>query len=112
TNQGGVAAGHKTLNDCVLEQQYTLTLLQNLSYIFFCPDSGQTTYQVWENKYQKIDPFEKLNFRKPSPGMVEWAIRCNPQAKQYLMIGDRPEDQQCADNANIPFMWAEDWRNG
>ncbi|MFM6139134.1 MAG: HAD hydrolase-like protein [Sphaerospermopsis kisseleviana] len=112
TNQGGVGAGHKTLKDCVLEQQYTLKLLPNLSYIFFCPDNGQTTYQVWEKRYQKIDPFEKLNFRKPGTGMIDWAIRCNSQTKQYLMIGDRPEDQQCADNANIPFMWAEDWRNG
>ena len=25
---------------------------------------------------------------------------------------DRPEDQQAANNANIPFMWAEEWRNG
>jgi len=31
---------------------------------------------------------------------------------EYLIVGDRPEDQQCAANANIPFMWAEEWRNG
>jgi len=25
-------------------------------------------------------------------------------------VGDRPEDQACALAANIPFMWAADWR--
>jgi phosphoglycolate phosphatase-like HAD superfamily hydrolase len=29
---------------------------------------------------------------------------------EILMVGDRPEDEQCAKNANIPFMWAHDWR--
>ena len=28
------------------------------------------------------------------------------------MVSDRPEDEQCAKNANVPFMWAEDWKNG
>jgi D-glycero-D-manno-heptose 1,7-bisphosphate phosphatase len=32
--------------------------------------------------------------------------------EEVLMVGDRPEDQQAASSANIPFMWAEDWRNG
>jgi D-glycero-D-manno-heptose 1,7-bisphosphate phosphatase len=27
-----------------------------------------------------------------------------------LMVGDRPEDEQCAKNAGIDFMWAKEWR--
>lgn len=27
------------------------------------------------------------------------------------MIGDRPEDEQCAAAANINFMWADVWRD-
>lgn len=29
---------------------------------------------------------------------------------QALMVGDRPEDEQAALAASIPFMWAEEWR--
>lgn len=42
------------------------------------------------------------------PG-VEEAIA---PGNEYMMVGDRPEDQECAANANVPFMWAEDWKNG
>ena len=27
-----------------------------------------------------------------------------------LFVGDREEDKQCAENANIPFMDAKEWR--
>ncbi len=37
TNQGGVAAGHKSMQECIKEQQYTLELLP-LREIYFCPD--------------------------------------------------------------------------
>lgn len=26
------------------------------------------------------------------------------------MVGDRPEDQECAEKAGIAFMWAHEWR--
>lgn len=29
-----------------------------------------------------------------------------------LFVGDQPEDQQCAENAGLPFMWAKEWRDG
>ncbi len=38
TNQAGVAAKHKSLKDCVQEQQYTLRLFPQLEAIYFCPD--------------------------------------------------------------------------
>lgn len=28
---------------------------------------------------------------------------------EVLMVGDRPEDEQAAIAANIPFKWAKDW---
>lgn len=28
------------------------------------------------------------------------------------MVSDRPKDQQCAANANVPFIWAKEWRDG
>ena len=27
-----------------------------------------------------------------------------------LFVGDRPEDEQCATNAGISFLWAHEWR--
>ena len=29
-----------------------------------------------------------------------------------LMVGDRPEDEQAAQNAGVKFMWSDSWRNG
>lgn len=28
-----------------------------------------------------------------------------------LMVGDRPEDEQCAKGAGLDFQWAKDWRS-
>ena len=28
-----------------------------------------------------------------------------------LFVGDRPEDEECARNANFDFQWAADWRS-
>ena len=49
-----------------------------------------------------------------SPAKVLLQKKCDIREKleEVLMVGDRPEDQQAANNANIPFMWAEEWRNG
>ncbi len=38
SNQGEVAAGHKSFSDCFLEQRYTLNLFPQISEICFCPD--------------------------------------------------------------------------
>jgi D-glycero-D-manno-heptose 1,7-bisphosphate phosphatase len=47
TNQGGVAAGHKSLENAIEEQRITLKLFPELSEIFFCPNyDGESCYQV------------------------------------------------------------------
>lgn len=38
SNQGGVAAGHKSLDDAISEMYYCLSLLPEISHAFFCPD--------------------------------------------------------------------------
>lgn len=55
--------------------------------------------------------------RKPSPGLViESALEVARQHGEYyppymgLMIGDRPEDQECARLAGLDFRWAAEWR--
>lgn len=47
TNQGGVAAGHKSMQQCIKEQQYTLELFPQLREIYFCPDfEGRKCFRV------------------------------------------------------------------
>lgn len=62
--------------------------------------------------------------RKPRPGLVIEAA--NQLARQLgarnvheyypphmaLFVGDRDEDRQCAEAANVDFQWAQDWRKG
>ncbi len=55
--------------------------------------------------------------RKPSPGLlIEGALGLARKHHEYyppymaLMVGDRPEDQECARIAGVEFQWAADWR--
>lgn len=55
--------------------------------------------------------------RKPSPGLIiESALALAAALGEYyppymgLMVGDRPEDQECARLAGLDFQWAADWR--
>jgi D-glycero-D-manno-heptose 1,7-bisphosphate phosphatase len=113
TNQAGVAAGHKSLKDCIEEQQYTLRLFPQLKGIYFCPDyEGDICYFVDENNYRQCPKWlPNIYFRKPSCGMLLKAlIDFNGDINQAWMVGDRPEDEQAAAAAGINFMWADIWR--
>lgn len=129
TNQGGVAAGFKSLANAISEQQYTMQLCSQLSAIYFCPDfeGKQCLYvnevglvvQVHETWRKHRDLIG--SFRKPSPGMLHLAIRHEawqlvptiPDLRNLraMYIGDRPEDEQAAQAAGVRFMWAADWIN-
>jgi D-glycero-D-manno-heptose 1,7-bisphosphate phosphatase len=58
--------------------------------------------------------------RKPRPGLaIEAALSLAEQHEgEYyppfmaLFVGDRDEDQQCAEALNVDFEWAADWRRG
>lgn len=117
TNQGGVKSGFKSLESCFQEQKITLDLIPEMAAIFFCTDDGSTFYRL--SKFARECGKEPLlsnrsddygNFRKPNPGMINFGKTLYTDC-EYLMVGDRIEDQQCAQNANIPFIWAEDWLN-
>lgn len=103
SNQGGVAAGHKSLDSAISEQQYTLELFPELRAIYFCPDfEGKQCIKVgrqstepflaytrddtsawhndpdlWKNRLPGvlIGPMQDgFSFRKPGSGMIEKAI--------------------------------------
>lgn len=110
TNQGGVAANHKSLDDAIEEQRITLKLFPELSEIFFCPNyEGDTCYQVSTREKGILlcsAPIHKdlpVSCRKPKWGMILLAAKGNIH-KDCWMIGDRPEDEQCAAAAGIKFV--------
>ena len=120
TNQGGVGAGFKTIKNCLIEQKVTLGLILDMTGIYFCPDGGNSLWSVIRNghafsthEFLRTAPYKP--FRKPDHGMLQYACADLLDSEiplDSLMVGDRPEDQQAAKNADINFIWAEDWRNG
>jgi D-glycero-D-manno-heptose 1,7-bisphosphate phosphatase len=127
TNQAGVAAGHKSLEEAIEEQQITLELFPEISEIFFCPDwEGNRCFRVGRGSTDSLQrqefphpdiPGELLysSFRKPGSGMIARALDCllpylPDEIEDMWMVGDRPEDRQCAAAAEINFMWADIWR--
>lgn len=114
TNQGGVAAGHKSLGDAIAEQLTTLKLLPQMQKIYFCSDfEGKEGYLVKPTgKVTKVENPKYLgSLRKPNPGMLLLAQdSCLDLIEEILYVGDRPEDEQAAAVANVPFMWAHEWR--
>jgi D-glycero-D-manno-heptose 1,7-bisphosphate phosphatase len=113
TNQGGVAAGHKSLESAIEEQRITLKLFPQLSEIFFCTNySGESCWQLSDGNV----PLDfsapcagngtAISCRKPGHGMLLVAARPLAELKDCWMIGDRPEDQQCAEAAGVKFVWA------
>ena len=126
SNQGGVAAGHKSLQDAIAEMAYCLILLPEfVRTAVFCPDDGMSIEFVRKfdgvAKYRGYLRHKYMNyarswrtFRKPDPGMIHAVIDfCTNDGSgdsvEILFVGDRPEDQQAATNAGVNFMWASDW---
>src|ERR687885_1533468 len=112
TNQGGVAAGHKSIQGCIQEQQYTLELFPELREIYFCPDfEGRKCFRVTRhNVHNHSQTKWSGQYRKPRSGMLQLAmVRHKHTPQNSLYVGDRPEDEQAAQRAGVPFQWAWDW---
>ncbi len=122
SNQGGVAAGHKSLEDAIAEMKFALELFPAIDEAYFCPCDIKS-----EGDYCWLVPQEPLikprainwatsglsyssGFRKPHPGMIQLALGLGRDVDEVLYVGDRPEDEQAAAVANVPFMWADKWR--
>jgi D-glycero-D-manno-heptose 1,7-bisphosphate phosphatase len=129
TNQAGVRHGFKTLESCIDEQLKTIKLLPQLFAVYFCPDDGETVHLVGSGKagissssFDRRKPtgaarhlyYPYYSFRKPEIGMLQYAtadmLGTTRIPEGSFMVGDRLEDKQCAKNAQIPFVWAHEWR--
>lgn len=118
SNQGGIAKGFKILEATIREMKVTLSLIPNLSYIYFCPDfEGQECWQVTNSEAYEISDRETQligQFRKPDAGMLKLAKLFvedgNWEVTDMIMVGDRPEDMEAASAMGCKFYWAEKWR--
>lgn len=109
SNQGGIALGHLTDRSCAAAMMKTFAL------------TGRLFDKIaWCKHHPKAEHPEMARCwcRKPSPGLlIEAALDV---ARQHpgeiyppymaLMVGDRPEDEECARIAGIDFIPAMDWR--
>lgn len=111
SNQGGIALGHMTHRDCARAMAETNR------------QCGHTFDLItWCSHHPNVENPEMAVCwcRKPRPGMViESALTLSERypgeiypPHMGLFVGDRPEDEQCAQNANLSFMGATDWRAG
>lgn len=108
SNQGGIALGYTTIEKVFAAMGETQTQCQNLfDRIAICrhhPDAQDPEYaRCW--------------CRKPAPGLlIEAALELADQHKEMyppylaLFVGDRDEDEQCAELCSIDFLHAKDWR--
>lgn len=108
SNQGGVALGivtyEKVAAAMLATHEQTDRLMDKICFCVHHPNAEHPEMaRCW--------------CRKPSPGLIiEAAIdiaarygECYPPY-MGLMVGDRPEDEECARLAGLDFQWAADWR--
>ena len=118
SNQGGVAAGHKSLQDAIAEMRYCIELLPaKIPFAFLCPDfEGEECWMLDGADDIALHGADvnlsfDARFRKPEPGMIVAARAMQIRKIDFcLFVGDRAEDKQAAAAAGVPFQWADQWR--
>lgn len=108
TNQGGVALGHLTMDAMFAALRRTNELCDMLfDRITACthhPEAPDPEYAVCWCRKPRIGGLVLA-----SSGLAEQHNEYYPPHIS-LFVGDRPEDEECAKNAGIPFLSAEQWR--
>ncbi len=110
SNQGGVAHGFKMPGQIEREMDATLKLFKDnpFSCVKFCYHDGKGSVHPY--KYRSLS-------RKPDIGMLAlmevelWDAGYIAHWDKSLFVGDRPEDEQCAKNAGIPFRHIDSFLN-
>ena len=126
SNQGGVAAGHKTIKQAIEEMHNCIGELpcSNVE-AFICPDmAGEQCYRVMNEptksvlvihaipEYKSFDwigTFRKRTDGGQGSGMLRLAMRNCLSDHYVVMVGDRDEDRVAAEQCGIDFVTAEDW---
>lgn len=109
SNQGGIALGHLTMQDCAAAMVRTHELADQLfDKILWCRHHPTADNPL----------LARCWCRKPSPGLlIEGALYMALEHKEEiyplhmaLMVGDLLVDKKCADAASVDFQWASEWR--
>ncbi|NEO83822.1 MAG: polynucleotide kinase [Spirulina sp. SIO3F2] len=107
SNQGGVAASYKSIGSAIMEFEFLFQLYPELDAACFCPDyAGKLCYVLKSAPDADFSPQIKIydgdSYRKPGPGMLK--LIQSWYRNDLLYVGDRPEDEQAASAANIPYL--------
>lgn len=107
SNQAGVAHGFKTPDQVNQEMKATLKLL-DLPFV--------SIISCYYDAKGKVDSYNWRSLcRKPDYGMLVVVeqklvvIDHFPDWDNSLFVGDRPEDEECAKRAGIPFMHIDEF---
>lgn len=106
TNQGGVAFGYNT------EADVQAKLSRALAALGLAPDTFVAVcYSDRRSRNPAYNQPADCARRKPSGAMLREAIVAAPEAsaRGVLYVGDRPEDEQAAQNAGVPFQWEHEF---
>jgi D-glycero-D-manno-heptose 1,7-bisphosphate phosphatase len=110
SNQGGVAHGFKSVSEIMEEVDATVGLFKvNMFDMVKC---------CYHDEKGTTEPYNHRSLlRKPNIGMLAlmettaWQNGIIIDWNNSLFVGDRPEDEQCAKNAEIPFQHIDDFLN-
>ena len=119
SNQAGIAARYKTLDDTIREMHFAMQLT-GIETAMFAPsyeENGGEAYLleiVGDELRAKLIETKLSKFRKPEPGMLDTLAFRHFQHNDYdesdaLYAGDRDEDREAAARAGVNFLWAHDW---
>jgi D-glycero-D-manno-heptose 1,7-bisphosphate phosphatase len=115
SNQGGIALGHKSLDQTIAEFIEVLGLLPQIKVACFCPDlEGQILDRIWGDgtlETLKLENFAHLKpFRKPEPGMLQYLMDIfQGMYTDVLFVGNMDSDAQAAAAARIKYLDVEEW---
>ena len=108
TNQGGVAYGFKTPKDNDVELDTMIALFERNPF--------HIIKSCFHHEKGTTEPYNHRSLlRKPDIGMLAlceveaWERGYIVDWANSIFVGDRPEDEQCAQNAEIDFRWANDF---
>ena len=110
TNQGGVAAGHKTKDDVMSEFRFLLSLFKekdSFDTIRACPDmeGGKVKQYSYRSLLRKPDMGMlaklEIDYKEDYDIIIDW--------NNSLFVGNSSDDEGCAKNARIEYMDIKDF---
>ncbi len=89
----------------IAQMQYTLELLPQLQFVYFCPDEKRL--KCWRADNDGIEIRTELCHSSPGAGIIHQAVTdFGIDLTKSWLVG---EDEQCAAAASVNFMDSETW---